>query len=243
MKNSRLRIFLLASAFLFLCSPFSLAETIIQKKTSPPNQKFPEQPFISFSGGMGISLLSIADIADYLNAHSTAPRIDEFQSFPEFFASAEIPFSTTLGVKFEYAYLFNTFTTTTLDYPLYEFVQLHMPTVFIQKLFPKNLSIIKLGAGIGYHFGSVEETYLGSALAYRSRGIGLKGEVEGNTALSESLFAYFAVDLRINFQGTLRADNGATLDYWYYAGEERYRRAASLTFFSLGLKLGLIVYV
>ncbi len=193
---------------------------------------------ISFSAGLGVALIEIPGLSDYFNSRTTISRIDEFQGMPEFFFSSEYFLSPTFGAKIEYSYMFGTFTLAN-DGSLDELVELQMPTIMIQQLYFQQHSILKLGAGIGFHFGSLEETTYGSTFKYHSRGIGLKGEAEANGALSENLYAFISADVRVDFLSTLRANNGNTLNIYSTNNIEH----ASLNFFSLGLKLGVILYV
>lgn len=193
---------------------------------------------------MGVTLISLPDIADYINSYNPEVRADEFRVVPDFFSSVEIFLTKSWGGKLEYAYMFTSYNSSQSDFLRNENIEWQMPTILVQKLFPSNYSMVKLGAGIGYHWGKVEEAYYGFLTDYTSRGIGVKGELEGNTALSENLFAYFAADLRINFYGTLRSSNGSTMNITYKEIDNTtIYRAATLNFFSLGFKLGVILYV
>jgi len=192
---------------------------------------------------MGVSLISLPDIADYINSNNPEERADEFRVVPDFFSSGEIFLTKSLGAKLEYEYMFTSYNSLQNDFSRSERIEWHMPTLIVQQLFPSDYSMLKLGAGVGYHWGNVEETYYGFSTDYISYGIGVKGEVEGNTALSENLFVYFAADLRINFYGTLRSREGETMRIKYKElDNSTIYRTATLNFFSLGFKLGIILY-
>ena len=236
-----MKIFSFVLFIVILFSPHGYSQIKRSTHELPISTKhLSEQSSLSFSAGMGIAIISLPDISDYLNIHAGYREFDEFQSAPEFFGSLEILLSPTWGTKIEYMNVFTSYSVLSGGFQLDDVLQLKMPSLLVQKIFQKEFSVIKIGAGIGYHFGSLEETFLGSTIFFRANGIGFKGECEANTALTESLYAYLASDVRINFLGTLRSNNGSTPNIYY---SNSLSRAVSLNFFSIGFMLGLILYV
>jgi hypothetical protein len=229
--------------FVHCTVPLFSQTTHTAKPALPSGKNLFQNVSVSFSAGMGVSLISLPDIADYINSNNPEERADEFRGVPDFFSSVEIFLTTSLGAKLEYEYMFTSYNALQNDFSRNENIEWHMPTLIVQQLFPSDYSILKLGAGVGYHWGKVKETYYGFSTEYLSYGIGVKCELEGNTALSEHLFAYFVADVRINFYGTLRSREGRTMNIKYKEWDNSIiYRAATLNFFSLGFKLGVILY-
>ncbi|MEK7264119.1 MAG: hypothetical protein AAB071_06370 [Bacteroidota bacterium] len=221
---------------------FSFTQT--QKRTIPSFPAHTRNSFFSHvnfgvSAGLGISLFNSPDLVDYLNTHGVSNTVGEFQSAPEFFTALEIPLSENYGVKLEYAHLFTTYILYT-PYQSDEEYTVKMPMLLVQKLFPDSITMVKLGVGAGYHFVTFDETIFGNTTRYTTEGVGFKGEMEINAALSEALFAYIAGDVRFDFFQTLRSTHRVTYPIPY--GNTLFRNP-TFSFIALGLKLGVIVYL
>jgi hypothetical protein len=194
---------------------------------------------LGISAGLGITLFNSPDLVDYLNAHNVSPSVAEFQSAPEFFTSLEIPFSQAYGMKLEYAEMFTTYILYT-PYQSDEIYSVKMPTLLLQTLFPDSITMVKLGAGVGYHFVTLDETLLGNTTRYTTKGLGIKGELEINAALSEAMFAFVAGDVRFDFFQNLKSTRNVSYPVPY--GSILFRNP-TFSFISVGLKLGVIVYL
>lgn len=192
----------------------------------------------AISGGMGVSYVNAPDIADLVNASSLpGQRSSDFKSAVEFYGAADIPLDRLWILKLEYAYLLGTYNVNmVLGTQDFTFVA-HMPTVVAQYvLVGERTYNLKVGAGIGYHFGSLETTLGGLTDAFRGSGVGTKIDVEANTAFGENLFGYLGADLRWDFIGGLTNSSGNP------PPNSPATASPALHFFSIGAKLGFTYY-
>jgi hypothetical protein len=95
---------------------------------------------------------------------------------------------------------------------------------------------VKLGGGIGYHTGSLEQksSLYGSDSTYSTQGVGFKAQAVGQTAFDDHLYGYIGADMRWELLGRVKSDNGSVL--------QNHGQAASLSMFAFGLSFGLIYY-
>jgi hypothetical protein len=194
------------------------------------------------AGGMGITVITVTDLVDYINAvASSNQRIDDFSSAAEFFGSAQMRVSGTWGGKLEYAYLINSYTVLGgnggADYSVdYSYV-IHMPTAAAQYLAMDKGYAFKFGVGMGYYVALLSESRLGTSRNFSSRGLGVKFDAEANTTLDEHLFVYLGGDVRLSIMGTLKDSRGNALQL---PGSDPSR--VKMNFLALGLKFGMIYY-
>lgn len=198
---------------------------------------------VAISGGMGVSYIHASDLIDYMNQFTTANnKVSDFKSAVEFFAAPEISLSSDLGLKVEYAYLLTSYNFSQPSSGSYNFdYAIHMPTALVFYVIEGEHYFVKLGGGMGYHFGKFTELSpnSGRESRYTSSGVGFKIELMGNTAFGESLYGVIGGDLRLDFIGTLKDSDGRGLQI---------RRAygpidpVKLRFISAGIKFGLMYY-
>jgi hypothetical protein len=195
------------------------------------------QTSVAFSAGMGVSYINAPSIVDYLNKYtSQADRVADFTPAVEFFAAPEVPLSPTLILKLEYAYLLKSYSlvesqgTYSFDYSV------HMPTVVLNYLLEGDKFYVKVGGGIGYHFGKFSYLFpnASSEARFTGGGLGLKLELMGNTAFGESLYGLIGGDIRLDFIGALKDADGK--------GPAGAIDPVKLRFASAGIKFGLIYY-
>lgn len=192
------------------------------------------------AGGIGVTVIRVTDVVDYINSVSTSrERLDDFTSAAEFFGTSELRLNDSWGVKVEYSYLIKSYTVDQSAYGVYDyFYAVHMPTVMMQYLDVHQGYAFKFGGGLGYHMASFSETLQGATgRDFKSSGIAFKLEIEGNTALGNDLYAYVAGDLRGDFMGTLKDNQGMQLQT-----ATAPKKSVTMSFFALGLKLGAIYY-
>ncbi|MFN0158262.1 MAG: hypothetical protein ACKVRP_09360 [Bacteroidota bacterium] len=188
---------------------------------------------ISVSGGMGVSYVSAPDIVDFVNAFS-GERVPEFKSAIEFFGAIKFPLSPRWILKLEYAYMLGTYNVSNSGE--FTFVG-HLPSLIGQYvLVGEETYNVKIGAGLGCHVGILSAKDLTLVDDYSGKGIGTKLEVEANTAISESFFAYLGGDIRWDFIGQLTNDAGNA------PPSPRTATVPTLHFFSVGAKLGFTFY-
>lgn len=192
----------------------------------------------SLYGGMGVKLGAAPAMVDYINTLADpSQRASEFATDVEFFGGAEFPLSDEWGGALEYAYLFKSYTLPTSNAGTYTlFYNIHMPTAIAQYIIPGKGYFLKLGGGIGYHIGSVEQSnsVFGTDSTYTARGFGVKALAVGETAFDEHLYGYISGDLRWEYFGKLKNNNGNEL--------RNLGQTASLSMFVVGLGFGLIYY-
>ncbi len=196
---------------------------------------------LGISAGFGITAIHATEVVDYLNSvESSRDRLDEVASAPEFFGSVEVRLDESWGAKAEYSYLLKTYTVNTGAFRPADYTyRVHMPTVMLQYILADSGYAFKFGTGIGYHTATLayEQVQGGPQQLFHSTGWGLTVEAEGNTTLGGSLFAYLACDVRGNSMSTFKDQNGATLSL-----PRGQNKNASMSFFSVGFKLGLMYY-
>jgi hypothetical protein len=195
--------------------------------------------FIDFTAGMGIDLHSANSVVNYINLVAQ-PRLDEkvynFSSAVEFYAVPEIQVSHDWSVGLEYSLLIKSyaiddrsgFSRSDFSY------QIHMPTLLLHRLILGEGYRVKLGGGIGYHFASFTESFpaVGSDETLSADGLALKLDAIGNTKFDETFYGSIGVDLRWDFEGTLKRGPGAA------AAAIGSNPLPNMSFFSAGLKFG-----
>jgi hypothetical protein len=198
-------------------------------------QETKQRSNITVAAGMGVSYINPFDLVDYMNQF-TSQKVPDFSSAVEFFIAPETCLSEDFNVKLEYAYLLKTqnivgsFGSYSFDYSF------HMPTVLLVYVIDGEGFYVKIGGGLGYHFGAMTSLTPSSAdeNRYTSTGLGLKLELMGNTAFGESLYGLIGADLRLDFVGRLKDAAGRNP----MIGD----RPVKLNFASAGIKFGLAYY-
>lgn len=188
---------------------------------------------------MGIDLHSATSVVNYINLIAQ-PRLDEkvydFSSAVEFYTVPEIQVSQDWSVGLEYSLLIKSyaiddrsgFSRSTFSY------QIHMPTVLLHRLILGEGYRVKVGGGVGYHVANFTQRFpaVGSEETLSARGIGVKLDAVGNTKFDETFYGSIGVDLRWDFEGTLKRDAGAS------AAASGSIPLPQMNFFSAGLKFG-----
>ena len=163
------------------------------------------------SAGMGVSYVDAPNVVDYLNRFvGTGERVSDFTSAVEFFAAPETWLSSDVILRLEYAYLLKSYSLSSSN-GMYRFdYSVHMPTVVLDYLLEGDGFYVKVGGGIGYHFGKFSYLFPNSNTEARfaGNGVGVKLELMGNTAFGESLYGLIGGDLRLDFIGALTDSAG-----------------------------------
>lgn len=221
-----------AFGFLIVLLPFSL---------TAQQQFIQRQNDAAAFGGMGIALVSAPDVVEYINATSIpSQRVDDFGPAVDFFGGIEFPVSDEWGIKIEYSYLFKSYSFIGTNGAMHDlFYDVHSPDVLLQRVFAGKGYFIKAGAGGGYHFGSVSQkiSTFGVETRYTADGIGIKGEIVGQTAFDDNVFGYIGGELGWEFLGKVRDRNGIILTNTVR------RQDASLNYFFAGLRFGVIYFI
>jgi len=193
------------------------------------------------AAGMGVSYVSMTDVVDLANGTiGNFQRIPEFKSAAEFFGALTIPWSEDWELKFEYAYLVASYNVATaIGSGQAEYTATaHLPSLIVQYvLMSEPVYNVKVGAGGGYHFGSLDAKFFTQDDHFTGRGPGFLVDVEGNTAFGESLFAYLGLNIRWDFIGELTNASGMTPTFVDAEGA-----APTMQFFGIGARLGFTYY-
>ena len=225
---------LLAALFLWSTADRAYGQFPAEKKEGPIERA----NTFSIYGGMGISLAADPHLVDYINTLADpSQQAGEFATDIEFFGGAEIPVNEDWEGVIEYSYLFKSYNLATYGAGTYTiFYNLHLPVAMVQFVVPGKGYFVKLGGGLGYHTGSVEQkaSYYGTDSTYTAHGIGVKVQAVGQTAFDEHLYGYIGGMMRWEFLGEPKDKNGSVL--------QNHGQTASLSMFVLGLSFGLTYY-
>jgi hypothetical protein len=163
-----------------------------------------------FRIGMGISVVSTPSLIDYLN-ENFAPsnqQLGVFNSSIVFSGEAGYFVNDSYEISLDFSYLLNSynFSYNPGVYKLsYDFLMPKFVNYYVIKGSGYNF---KFGGGIGPCFTNVDQQMPASPSAtYNSVGFGFIFKAEGNTLLSDKLFANIGVDLGYDFNGTPKNGN------------------------------------
>jgi len=196
--------------------------------------------FIDFTAGMGVDLHSAISVVNYINLMAQ-PRLDEkvfdFSSAAEFYVVPEVQVSHDWSAGLEYSLLIKSYAINDrTGFSRSEFsYQVHMPTLLVHRVLLGEGYRVKVGGGIGYHFANFTQRFptFGSEETLSADGIGVKLDAVGNTRFDETFYGSIGVDLRWDFEGTLKRSSGAP------AATSSSIPLPTMNFFSAGLKFGI----
>ena len=194
---------------------------------------------VALSAGMGVEYVSAPDVVDYVNGVAASlgavERAPEFKAGVCFFGALSYPLTADWILKAEYVYLLASYNAS-IPYGSSDVsLTVQMPTLMLQRvLWDEGLYDVKVGAGLGYHFASLEtkNPYFDDTMT--GSGIGAVLDAEANTAFGDHLFAYLGGDARFEFIGKLKGSSSAS---------QRFLIALpSVNAFSIGARLGFSYY-
>jgi len=196
----------------------------------PPASMRPE-----IAAGLGVSYVGARDLADLANSTpGAAGRVASFTSAVEFFGAGSIPLSRAWVLKLEYAYLLTSYTVSSSFgiAPAEYSVTAHLPSVILQYVVAgAQMYELKAGAGLGYHTGTLTlKSYLREG-TFTAAGPSVVLDLEGDTAVSDHLYAYLDAGLRWEWMGDLTDSGGK-------APSGPLGRPTSLHMFGPGAKIG-----
>jgi hypothetical protein len=218
-----------------------LASSIVSTKlAAQPAGDQADRRFIDFTAGMGIDLHSATSVVNYINLMAQ-PRIDEkvndFSSAVEFYAVPEMQVSQNWSMGIEYSLLIKSYAIDDRSgFSRSEFsYQIHMPTVLLHRLIVGEGYRVKMGGGIGYHFANFTQSFptVGGEETLSADGIAVKLDAVGNTKFDEVFYGSIGLDLRWDFEGTLKHSPGAA------PATSNGIALPKMSFFSAGLKFGI----
>jgi len=197
-------------------------------------------PQVSLRAGMGIDLLSIPSLKDYINDSHIAPPDNQLGSFTTaviFSGEADIKEADNYEIGIELAYLYNSYNFPTSLGPYNLTYGILMPTLTNYYIIEGQGYNFKFGGGVGIRFTNANQSlYVTNPTTYKSVGFGILLRASGNTALSSNVFANITGDIRYDINGTPK-NNGVAL-------QNSVANISNVNFnsFSLGLTLG-ITYI
>jgi hypothetical protein len=191
---------------------------------------------IEIKASMGINFLSIPSLQDYINQNfSPNSQLATFNSAVIF--AGEIgtfinkDFEVSLEVPFQiYSYTEN------IGLGQYELAyNLIPPSVLAYYVISGSGYNFKFGAGAGPRFVNVTEKkkWQGSEVSFSSIGFGGILRIEGNTVLSDKVYANIGLDLRYDLNG--EPENGSGNKLTNIVQNE----VVNINTFSMGLRLGI----
>jgi hypothetical protein len=195
----------------------------------------PLRRYYGISAGLGVTVINATDIVDFVNAQLQGySRQDDFATAAEFFGDVEFQVNECWSAKLEYAYLLKSYNVPSpygQDF-VYSY-NIHMPTAIVHYIVSGTGYIVQFGGGLGYHIARFTEDITSTSQSYHSSGLGVKLEIEANTAFDEHLFGYVGGDIRDDIMARFKDDAGNPLTILGSGS------TVSMSFFSLGLKFGL----
>lgn len=219
--------------FFFCALPFALYG---QQQLSLQLQQ--KENSFAVSAGMGVNIIRAEGIVEYINLRAlSSERVDDWGTAVEFFGGVEFPLTKEWGLKFEHAYLFKTYNVLltsgggmTMSYAV------QAPSLLVQRVYSGKGYFAKISLGGGYHFANAEQTYslFSTQESSTAQGLGVKVEVNGQTAFDEHLFGYISGTLGAEFLGKLQNNSGTAISF---AGT-----TASLNALYAGVRFGLLYY-
>jgi len=222
------------------CFAFVLCSSVVLAQNS--KQFIHRENSFAVFGGMSVNAVAAADIVDYINSVSTyAQRVDNFASAVDFFGGVEFPVGNEWGLKVEHTYLFKSYNFLGNSGSAYNFFySVQAPSILIQKVITGEGFFVKLGAGGGYHFGSATQTIstYGTSSEYTAKGIGIKGEIVGQTGFDENFFGYISGHLGWEFLGDLKETSTGKI----LTQPDNATKTVNLNYFFAGIRFGVIYY-
>jgi len=192
---------------------------------------------VEIKGSMGINFLSIPSLQDYIN-QSFAPsnsQLPTFNSAVIFSIEVGTFISKDIEVSLEVPYQIYSYTEN-IGLGQYELAYNQIPpSVLAYYVISGNGYNFKFGGGVGPRFVNVAEKkkWQGSEVSFSSIGFGGLMRIEGNTVLSDNVFANIGLDLRYDLNGEPENSSGTKLTNLVQ------NEVVNLNTFSMGLRLGI----
>jgi hypothetical protein len=188
---------------------------------------------------MGINFLSIPSLQDYINQSDFTLPNEELGSF-----NSAVIFAGEIGtfinkyfeVSIEVPYQIYSYTENIAGAGQYDLAyNLIPPSVLAYYVITGDGYNFKFGGGAGPRFVSVTEKkkWLPSEISYSSIGFGGLLRIEGNTVLSDNVYANIGLDLRYDLNGEPENSSGTKLNNVVQ------KEVVNLNTFSVGLRLGI----
>jgi len=189
-------------------------------------------------GSMGLDIVSMPDLKDYLNTNyfSGNDRLSEFTPSVETGIEVGYQLEEHFQLACELSYEYNSFAYTIISSSSFSY-NLLQPSLLGYYTINGTGFQFKFGGGVGprFVFASEPSIYTTALIKYKSTGYGFVGKIDGITSLGGNYFAYLGFDLRYNKNGNLSDADG----------KEKISNvtntALSLNSLSFGIKVGVAV--
>jgi len=184
---------------------------------------------------MGINFISIPSVQDYLNSYKPSVEVGTFNSAVifTFEAGQFLSSNFVLGLEIPYQiYSYNNnFGSGQYDLT-YNSI---LPSLIAYYALVGDGYNFKIGGGAGPRFVSVKESPEGltSEFDYSLTGFGVVVRAEGNTIISDNLYANIGVDIRYDVNGEPTNSDGDKIIY------SNPKKNVNFSSFSAGVKLGI----
>lgn len=222
------------------CAAFVICSLVLHSQELQKQFLRQENSF-AVCGGMSINAIAATSVVDYVNSVALySQRVDDFASAVDFFIGVEFPVGSEWGLKFEHSYLFKSYNILSAGGNYDFFYSVHAPSLLVHKVVTGEGYFFKMGAGGGYHVGSAEQKdFYGLNAHYTATGIGVKGELTGQTAFDENFFGYISGHLGWEFLGEL--EETTTKQKLSHPGNAS--ETVKLNYFFAGIRFGVIYYL
>lgn len=165
-----------------------------------------------FSAAMGLDFKSASSYRDYINNinynyGSGGKEISSFSSAVNFSGEVGYQLSKTFQLGLEYSILIDSYNSSVGNGGVYEIsYYINRPSLLGYYVLKGEGYKFKFGGGIGIRLASLTEKII-SSIDYNASGFGVLLKAEGNTLLSDNLYALIGVDLRYDMTGELSNAN------------------------------------
>jgi len=186
---------------------------------------------------MGINFISIPSVQDYINQSNLSDsEVGTFSSAVIFTGEVGQFLSNNFLLGLEIPYQIFSHNSNTFDFGQYDLTYNYiLPSVMAYYVLVGSGYNFKFGGGAGPRFVSVNESKKRNAsdVDYSSTGIGVVVRAEGNTVLSENLYANIGIDLRYDVNGEPSASDGNKIR------NTGLNENVNFNSFAVGVKLGI----
>lgn len=160
------------------------------------------------SAAMGLDFKNSSSLRDYLNtSFPSSNQISNFKSAANFNFEIDYKFYPNYYFGVEYNYLIDSYNSPLSYSGVYELsYSINRPSLLAYYVIPGEGYKFKFGLGLGLRFVNLSERII-TQINYKSAGYGFILKAEGNTMLSENLFALIGFNFRTDRLGEVE-NNG-----------------------------------
>jgi len=183
---------------------------------------------------MGLDFKTAPSFRDYVNSNFAPPnnQLSSFSSSVSFSGEVGYHYSSNMQCGIEYSLLLDSYNTPIGSGGKYEIsYSSHRPSIILYYVISGQGYKFKFGGGLGLRFISLTEDIFVQT-NYTSTGVGILLKADGNTLISENLFALIGVDVRYDLPGEIASENNSKIVN--FANGE----IVNLNALSVGIKLG-----